>query len=145
MNVNFDNKNINYNYDDYRNEIRLILERNNKRIKISEVLKKCGISKGNYYVFMKGGREYKNSVVSTLSYAKLDKLISELRKKDTLATNREKLRAMTDKELADFIEKKIIMNPNSSQIDVYSWLKSNDSKIIYRKKTKDKVRKSEKV
>ena len=133
MDVNFDKNNINYNYDDYRKEIRTILERNNKRIKISEVLKECGISKGNYYVFMKGGREYKDGVVSTLSYIKLDKLLSELRKKDTLATNREKLRAMTDKELADFIEKKIITDPNSTQIDVYKWLISNDSKMLYKK------------
>lgn len=133
METIFDKNNINYNFDDYRKEIRTILERNNKRIKISEVLRECGISKGNYYVFMRGGREYKDGVVSTLSYSKLDKLLSELRKKDTFATNREKLRVMTDKELADFIEKEIITDPNSTQIDMYKWLTSNDSKMIYKK------------
>ena len=41
-----------YNYDDYRKEIAEIMKRNGKRIKITEVLRQCGISKGNYYLFM---------------------------------------------------------------------------------------------
>ena len=125
MDVNFDKNNINYSFDDYRNEIRSILERNNKRIKISEVLKECGISKGNYYVFMKGGREYKNGFVSTLSFSKLDQLLNALRKNDIVITNRKKLESMTDIELAKFIKEKIINNPKAKDIDIYKWLKSN--------------------
>lgn len=133
MDVNFDKNNINYSYDDYRNEIRTILERNNKRIKISEVLKECGISKGNYYVFMKGGREYKDGLISTLSYRKLDLLLSVLRKVDNLSTNRKMLEALSDEELAKYIEDNIINDPNSDKIDVLKWLKSANTKMIYRK------------
>jgi len=138
MDVNFDKNNINYNYDDYRKEIRTILERNNKRIKISEVLKECGISKGNYYVFMKGGREYKDGVVSTLSYKKLDHLLEELKKHDVILTNRKRLAAMTDEELVSFIEIEIIGDPNLRKIDFLNWLKESNPKILYKQKAGEK-------
>ena len=123
MEVNFDKNNINYNFDDYRKEIRMILERNNKKIKISEVLRECGISKGNYYVFMKGGKKYKDGFVSTLSYSKLDLLLRSLKKTDTIVTNRRRMEMMSDEELARFIEEEIIDNPKAKSIDFVSWLK----------------------
>ena len=132
MDVNFDKNNINYNYDDYRKEIRTILERNNKRIKICEVLKECGISKGNYYVFMKGGKKYKEGFVSTLSFAKLDRLLNELKKIDSPLTNRKMLESMSDKELAGFLEE-IIKNPNATKIDVHKWLVETNKEFIYKK------------
>ena len=135
MDVNFDKNNINYSFDDYRKEIRTILERNNKRIKISEVLKECGISKGNYYVFMKGGRKYKNGVVSTLSYEKLDRLLEKLREMDAFPTNRKKLASMTNEQLARFIVDEIIKKPNVNYVDVLKWLKSTDSKTNYTNKS----------
>ena len=133
MDVKRDRKSANYNFDDYRSEINGIIERNKKRIKITEVLRDCGISKGNYYVFMNGGREYKDGTVSTLSYAKLDSLLSTLRKLDAFATNRKRLETLSDKELAEFIEKKIINDPKAKRIDVLKWLKSSDREIIYKK------------
>ena len=132
MGVKHDRNSANYNYDDYRSEINGILERNKKRIRITEVLKDCGISKGNYYVFMNGGREYKDGTVSTLSYAKLDNLLSALRKLDVFATNRKRLEALSDKELAEFIENKIINDPKAKRIDVLKWLKSSDPEMKYK-------------
>ena len=132
MDVKRDRKSANYNFDDYRSEINGIIERNKKRIKITEVLRDCGISKGNYYVFMNGGREYKDGTVSTLSYAKLDNLLSTLREMDVFATNRKRLEALSDKELAEFIEKKIINDPKAKRIDVLKWLKSSDPEMKYK-------------
>ncbi|MBR2578343.1 MAG: hypothetical protein IKE38_05355 [Erysipelotrichaceae bacterium] len=72
MKVKAKGNNTNFTFDDYRNEIRTILERNKRRIKITKVLEKCGISKGNFYVFMNGGKKYKDGIISTLSFSKLD-------------------------------------------------------------------------
>lgn len=120
-------------FDDYRKEIRTILERNSKRIKISEILRECGISKGNYYVFMKGGKKYKDKIVSTLSYEKLDRLLNELKKSDMYSTNRKKLESMSDEDLADFIEKNIIGDPKAKQIDLLTWLRETSPAMTYKK------------
>ncbi len=124
-----------YSYDDYRKQIAEIMERNGKRIKITEVLRQCGISKGNYYLFMNGGKEYiDGKITNTLSYAKLDLLLDALTSADVYSTNRKKLEAMSDEKLADFIESKFIKDPNAENIDVLKWLKSHSKEIIYKEK-----------
>ena len=123
-----------YNYDDYRKEIAEIMKRNGKRIKITEVLRQCGISKGNYYLFMNGGKEYSDGkVTNTLSYVKLDLLLDALTSADVYSTNRKKLEAMSDEKLADFIENKLIKDPNAENIDVLKWLKSHSEEMPYKK------------
>lgn len=126
-----------YEYEDYRNEIAEIMQRNGRRIKIKDVLAECGISKGNYYSFMNGGRKYKDHDISTLSYAKLDILLSALRKIDHFATNRKKLSGMSDEDLARFIEEKIVSDPKAAQIDFLAWFKSTDPAFIYKDKNKE--------
>ena len=123
-----------YNYDDYRKKISQIMERNGKRIKITEVLKRCGISKGNYYLFMNGGKECGNGkITNTLSYTKLDLLLDALTSADIYSTNRKKLEAMSDEKLADFIENNFIRDPNAEKIDVFKWLKSHSGEMVYKK------------
>ena len=123
-----------YNYDDYRKEIAEIMERNGKRIKITEILKQCKISKGNYYLFMNGGKEYSDGkVTNTLSYAKLDLLLDALINADVYSTNRKKLEAMSDEKLAEFIENKFIRDPDAENIDVLKWLKSHSEEMVYKK------------
>ena len=124
-----------YNYDDYRNEISKIMERNGKRIKITEILRQCNISKGNYYLFMNGGKEYSaGKITNTLSYTKLDLLLDALTNADVYSTNRKKLEAMSDEKLAEFIENKFIKDPDAENIDVLKWLKSHSEEIIYKNK-----------
>ena len=123
-----------YSYDDYRKEIAEIMQRNGRRIKITEILKQCNISKGNYYTFMNGGKAYNNTVTNSLSYAKLDLLLDALTNADVYSTNRKKLEAMSDERLADFIENKFIRDPDAENIDVLKWLKSHSEEIIYKNK-----------
>ena len=123
-----------FKYDDYRKEIAEIMERNGKRIKITEILKQCKISKGNYYLFMNGGKEYSDGkVTNTLSYAKLDLLLDALINADVYSTNRKKLEAMSDEKLAEFIENKFIRDPDAEDIDVLKWLKAHTEEMIYKK------------
>lgn len=116
-----------YSIDDYRKEIQEIMERNGKRITITKVLKECGISKGNYYSFINGTRP-------ALSYAKLDLLLEALRRQDGWATNRQRLAAMSDENLAKFIEEKLLNDPDAKAIDVLKWLRSGDARIIYKER-----------
>jgi len=123
-----------YNYNDYRKEIAEIMERNGKRIKITEILKQCKISKGNYYLFMNGGRESSDGkTTNTLSYEKLDLLLDALVNADVYSTNRKKLEAMSDEKLAEFIENKFIRDPDAKNIDVLKWLKSHSEEMVYKK------------
>ena len=39
---------------------------------------------------------------------------------------------LSDKELAEFIEKKIINDPKAKRIDVLKWLKSSDPEMKYK-------------
>ena len=55
-----------------------------------------------------------------------------LRRADGFANNRQRLAAMSDEDLALFIEEKLIGDPKADQIDVCSWLKSQSVKIIYK-------------
>ena len=110
------------------------MERNGKRIKITEILKQCKISKGNYYLFMNGGKEYSDGkVTNTLSYVKLDLLLDALINADVYSTNRKKLEAMSDEKLAEFIENKFIRDPDAENIDVLKWLKSHSEEMVYKK------------
>jgi len=131
-NFRSNNKKV-YEYEDYRNEIAEIMQRNGRRIKITDILTECGVSKGNYYSFMNGGRKYKDHEISTISYAKLDDLLNALRKADRFATNRQRLSGMSDKELARFVEDAILADPNVKNIDFYNWLKSESTEMIYKK------------
>ncbi|MBQ6148543.1 MAG: hypothetical protein IJI83_03240 [Oscillospiraceae bacterium] len=121
-----------FSYDEYRDEIKQIMERNGKRIKITEILNNLNISRGNFYKFMRGGISYNGHSTSTLSYEKLDTLMAVLRRADGFANNRQRLAAMSDEDLALFIEEKLIGDPKADQIDVCSWLKSQSVKIIYK-------------
>lgn len=116
----------------YRSEINKILNRNRGNIQITKVLKDLHISKGNYYVFMNGGKKYKSGNVSTLSFKKLDMLLAELKAIDSASTNKEVINAMTEEQLAKLIKTNFIDNPRASQIDIKKWLKSTKPQIIYK-------------
>ncbi len=127
-----------YSFDEYREEIKSIVTRNKKRIKITDILNDCGISRGNYYTFLSGGKEYNGRITSTLSYEKLDRLLEALRAADCYTdsearTNRKKMEAMSDKMMAEYLEQNLLSDPNAGNIDVLRWLKSADSKPIYKK------------
>ena len=51
---------------------------------------------------------------------------------NAFATNRKRLETLSDKELAEFIEKKIINDPQAKRIDILKWLKSSDQETIYK-------------
>ena len=126
-------------YDDYRQEIAEILQ-NNRRIKITDVLLKCNISRGNFYMFMKGGVDQNDTKVNTLSYEKLDSLLNELRKQDSSATNRQLLQSLSTFQLNNYIQDKFISNPKLKDIDFEKWLDSTEEDLIY----KDKENKNKK-
>ena len=122
-------------YDDYRQEIAEILQ-NNRRIKITDVLLKCNISRGNFYMFMKGGVDQNGIKVNTLSYEKLDTLLNELRRQDSSATNRQLLQSLSTFQLNNYIQDKFISNPKLKDIDFEKWLDSTDEDLIYKDKEK---------
>ena len=119
-------------YESYREEINKILDRNKGNIYITKILTSLHISKGNYYVFMNGGKKYKNGRISTLSFKKLDMILAELKMLDRSSTNKEMVNSMTEEQLAKFIRKTFIENPHASNIDIRKWLKSTNPKIIYK-------------
>ena len=127
-----------YSFDEYRQEIKSIVTRNKKRIKITDILNDCGISRGNYYTFLSGGKEYNGRITSTLSYEKLDRLLEALRAADCYTdsaanTNRKKMEAMSDKKMAEYLEQNLLSDPNARNIDVLEWLKSAEPQAIYKK------------
>lgn len=128
-----------YSFDEYRQEIKSIVTRNKKRIKITDILNDCGISRGNYYTFLSGGKEYNGRITSTLSYEKLDRLLEALRAADCYTesgakTNRKKMELMSDKKMAEYLEQNLLSDPNARNIDALKWLESADPKAVYKKK-----------
>lgn len=126
-----------YSFDEYREEIKSIVTRNKKRIKITDILNDCGISRGNYYTFLSGGKEYNGRITSTLSYEKLDRLLKALRAADCYTdyaarTNRKKMELMSDKMMAEYLEQNLLSDPDAAKIDVLKWLKSVDPKAVYK-------------
>lgn len=122
-------------YSEYRHEINRILE-SNSNIKITNILDKCNISKGNFYVFMNGGKDYNGTKVSTLSYKKLDTLLNELKKYDSSTTNRQVLQSLSTFQLNNYIQEKFIYNPNLKDIDIEAWLNSTKEDLIYKNNKK---------
>lgn len=137
MESSIDNNRKLYSYDDYREEINAIVSRNKKRIKITEILKDCGISRGNYYTFKSGGKDYRGRKTSTLSYEKLDRLLNALRAVDCYAdysdsSNRKRMEAMSNRKMAEYLIDNLLSNPDPEKIDVLKWLESADPKAIYK-------------
>ena len=124
-------------YEYYRKEIARILQ-DNKNIKITNVLNKCNLSRGNFYMFMKGGRDCNGGKANTLSYEKLKTLLNELRKQDQGATNRQMLQTLSNLQLSRYIQEKFISNPYLKDIDIEAWLNSTEEDLIYRDNNKKK-------
>lgn len=133
-----------YTFDDYREEIKAILDFNKGdsgsrgHISITKILKDVGVSSGNYYAFMRGGVMRNGVLTMPLSYKKLDMILDALKKEsNTISSkgnNRGWLRTMSDEELAEFIEERVITNPRLNQIDFLAWLRSADPAFIYKDK-----------
>ena len=126
METNTNNKKI-YTYDDYREEINAIVSRNKKRIKITKILKECGISRGNYYTFKSGGKDYNGRKMSTLSYEKLDRLLNVLRSVDCYAdyptsSNRKKMESMSNRKMAEYLFDNLLSYAGLEKIYMLKWI-----------------------
>lgn len=109
------------NKDDYRKLFKNMMKSNNNRVALDPILKKLGISTGNFYYFM----AHEGEGDRTMSVKNLMKIYQECVEQGMARTNRAKLEAMETKDMVKELFKEFdLSKANIKEKDMTKWMNS---------------------
>lgn len=107
---------------EYRSLFQQVYKSEGSKLKMFPILKRLGISSGNFYNFL--AHDDKNGD-RTMSIEKLEKLYQELEKESLIPTNRSRLESLDTKSMVDELFKNFDLSKYElKQKDMVKWMNS---------------------